>query len=194
MGLSLAGCGKGCSSEGSEMWEQPAKSSTESQKAISVVMEVGLFLKGVCCLSQGLLQEEWVCYSAAVRGEQLAWYCSHRGASPPAPGNLSKAQPPSARARHYCALGLPVSAGMGGWLDLKALPCLTLRLVSRKWKHHLGNLLFYWEMGRISPGFHIVPPVLQLCQFSTGFVQEMIISASVIQHFDCSGLTGVKLE
>lgn len=68
-GLSLAGCGKGCSSEGGEMREQPAKSSTESQKAISVVMEVGSFLKGVCSLSQGLPQEERVCYSAAVQGE-----------------------------------------------------------------------------------------------------------------------------
>lgn len=95
---------------------------------------------------------------------------------------LIKAKPSLVGARRHCNMDLPMDAGTGGWLGLDTHPCLTLRLVqvgdgSKSFCEATGLL------GRIFLGFHIVPPVLQLCQISGGKVPPMMAVFPLVCSF-----------
>lgn len=108
------------------------KAALRARNPTSFVMELGPFLKGMCCLSQGLPQKEPsymmgmlfnCCARRAVGVILFTMQCS--------PSCLRKnlAKPPSEGTRCYCSMDLPVGAGTGGWPGLETHLCLSLRLV-----------------------------------------------------------------
>lgn len=129
MGLNLAGCGKVCGSEGSEM--RTAKSSTESQKAnffcdggwpiserdvlsVTGTASAGAFLYDVYVIQLLCRESNWC---DTVHSAVLALLLKEK---------LCKAKSPLAGGKHYHSIDLPVDAGMGGWPGLETHPCLAL--------------------------------------------------------------------
>lgn len=129
MGLNLAGCGKVCGSEGSEM--RTAKSSTESQKAnffcdggwpiserdalsVTGTASAGAFLYDVYVIQLLCRESNWC---DTVHSAVLALLLKEK---------LCKAKSPLAGGKHYHSIDLPVDAGIGGWPGLETHPCLAL--------------------------------------------------------------------